>query len=164
MKKKLNHLKKITPLNKLKKILNRPSLKRKKIVFTNGVFDIIHPGHVQYLEKAKQKGDILVIALNSDSSVKKIKGPKRPINTLKKRMAVVAGLESVDFVTSFSELTPLKTICKLMPNILVKGGDWKLGDIVGAKEVLANKGKVYSISFLKGHSSTQIIKSAQLKK
>lgn len=156
--KKLNHLSKIKSVTGLKRILS--SKKRKKVVFTNGVFDILHPGHVQYLEKAKKKGDLLVIALNADSSVKQNKGPKRPINSLKQRQAVIAGLESVDYVTSFSEKTPLKIIETLRPHVLVKGGDWKISDIVGSKEVKSWGGKVFSISFLKGHSTTGIIKKA----
>ncbi len=133
-------------------------IKKKKIVFTNGCFDLLHSGHVSYLERARNKGTHLIVALNTDSSVRKIKGPTRPINTLKDRLAVVAALESVSYATWFNDATPLKTILKLTPHVLVKGGDWKTQDIVGAREVLASGGKVYSLPFVKGKSSSQILK------
>lgn len=129
-----------------------------KIVFTNGCFDIIHVGHVSYLERAKSCGDVLVVALNSDSSVKKLgKGPNRPVNTLSDRAIVISALESVDFVTSFDENTPLKLIQKFSPDVLVKGGDWKPAQIVGSDFVVKNGGKVKSLPFVKGKSTTKII-------
>ncbi len=132
-------------------------LKSKKVVFTNGVFDILHAGHVTYLEKAKELGDVLIVALNSDASTKRLKGPTRPINHLLDRQCVIAALESVDFVTSFGEDTPLKLIQKFLPNVLVKGGDYTPKDIVGFKEVTENGGKVKVITFLKGRSTTRTI-------
>ena len=127
------------------------------LVFTNGVFDILHAGHVQYLERAAQLGTHLIVALNSDASVRKLKGPTRPVNPLKDRMRVLAGLEAVSFVTSFSSNTPLSLIQKIKPDILCKGGDWQVKDIVGADFVLDRGGKVYSLPFLKGRSTTKVI-------
>jgi D-beta-D-heptose 7-phosphate kinase/D-beta-D-heptose 1-phosphate adenosyltransferase len=132
--------------------------RRKKVVFTNGCFDILHAGHVTYLEKAKKLGDILVIALNTDASTKRLKGPTRPVNPLKDRAKVIAALESVTYVTWFDEDTPLKLIQKTLPDILVKGGDYKPKDIVGYSEVVENGGQVKVISFLKGRSTTNILK------
>ena len=129
----------------------------KKIVFTNGCFDILHSGHVQYLEDAKTEGDILLVALNSDISVKSIKGPKRPINPQLDRMKVVAALESVDIVVCFDEDTPLEIIKVLLPDVLVKGGDWQVDDIVGSDVVIDNGGEVKSIAFRKGFSTTGLI-------
>ena len=137
--------------------------KNKKVVFTNGCFDILHAGHVTYLEKAAKLGDILVVALNTDASTQRLKGPTRPINPLKDRAKVIAALESVSLVTWFDDDTPLNLIKKVMPDVLVKGGDWKPKTIVGYAEVTANGGKVKSISFLKGRSTTQIIERSQKK-
>jgi len=145
---------KIFSANRLAKILKN----KKQIVFTNGCFDVLHAGHVMYLQKAKALGKILVVALNSDESTRRLKGPSRPINSLKDRLAVIAALECVDYVTNFKEDTPLKTILKIRPNILVKGGDWKASQIVGGREVLAWGGKVQSLSFLKGRSTTATLK------
>ena len=133
------------------------------MVFTNGCFDILHAGHVTYLEKAAKLGDILVVALNTDASTQRLKGPTRPINPLKDRAKVIAALESVSLVTWFDDDTPLNLIKKVMPDVLVKGGDWKPKTIVGYAEVTANGGKVKSISFLKGRSTTQIIERSQKK-
>jgi rfaE bifunctional protein nucleotidyltransferase chain/domain len=131
--------------------------KGKKIVFTNGCFDILHVGHVDYLSKARRLGDILVIGLNSDSSVKKIKGKDRPINKEADRAKVLSALYFVDYITSFSENTPEGLIKKLKPDILVKGGDWKIEDIVGGAFVRSYGGKVKSIPFVKGYSTTSLI-------
>ena len=156
------------PRTSKSKIFSRTALARKlasrkktKVVFTNGCFDLIHPGHVSYLEKARKLGDFLVVALNSDDSVRKLKGPSRPVNPLKSRMEVMAALECVDFVTSFSEDTPLETIRLLKPHILVKGGDYDLSTIVGAKEVRALGGKVKALPFVDGHSTTAILKKSR---
>jgi len=147
----------------LRKILKSLQKKRKRIVFTNGCFDILHRGHVTYLEAARKLGHILVVALNDDATVKKLKGPERPINSLAARLEVTAALESVDFVTWFEQDTPLALILKLHPNILVKGGDWKPAQIVGAAEVLEWGGKVHSLPYLEGHSTTRIIEKARKK-
>ncbi len=149
---------KIVSLPKLLKALKKHP--KNKIVFTNGIFDIIHAGHVTYLEKARKQGDILIIALNSDSSTKRLKGPNRPINSLADRQKVVAAFESVSFVISFSESTPLKLIKKILPHVLVKGGDYEINKMVGYAEVTKNGGKVLTIPFLKGRSTTNTIKKA----
>ena len=145
----------------LKRILAR---KKKKVVFTNGCFDILHNGHVMYLEKAKQQGDLLVVALNTDDSVQRLKGKTRPINHLEDRLEVIAGLESVDYVTWFSEDTPLELIRLLKPRVLVKGGDWTADQIVGSQDVLSWGGSVCSLAFLKGRSTSLIIAQALAKK
>jgi len=143
-----------------KDILARLSIIKNKapLVFTNGCFDILHRGHVTYLAQAKSLGNSMIVALNTDESVKRLgKGENRPVNCLENRLAVVASLDSVDFVTYFTEDTPLNLILQIMPNILVKGGDWAVDTIVGAKEVIANGGKVYSIPFLYETSTTKLI-------
>lgn len=153
----------------LTKIKSPESLKRLfakkkdvRVVFTNGCFDLLHKGHVTYLEQAKKQGDVLLVALNDDSSVKKLKGPTRPLNSLPDRMEVIAALESVDYVTWFGQETPLELICFLKPQILVKGGDWGTEQIVGAKEVLSWGGRVRSLKYLPGQSTTQMIARAQI--
>lgn len=135
--------------------------KDKRIVFTNGCFDILHRGHVTYLTEARKLGDLLVIGLNSDASVKRLKGPERPINKEEDRQYVLSQLKAVDFVEIFTEDTPLNLILKVQPKILVKGGDWKIDQIVGAKEVLANGGDVFSLNFVDGYSTTSIIHKIQ---
>lgn len=134
---------------------------RKRAVFTNGCFDILHPGHVRYLESARAQGDLLVVALNADASVRRLKGPTRPVNPLEDRLEVMAGLECVDHVTWFGDDTPLSLILQLRPNVLVKGGDWKIQDIVGGKEVLSWGGKVKSLRYIKGKSTTQVLRKIQ---
>lgn len=155
-----NPKEKIKTALSLKKILNT-ARKKKKIVFTNGCFDILHSGHIQYLHRAKKLGDLLVVAVNSDQSVRKLKGKNRPINSLRDRMEVLAGLESIDFVTSFNQIDPLQIILMLQPHVLVKGGDWKTSQIIGAKEVLSRGGKVRSLRFKQGRSTTKIIERAK---
>lgn len=128
-----------------------------KVVMTNGCFDLLHLGHVQYLEEAKKLGDHLIVAVNDDNSVKKLKGPKRPLNALQSRMGVLLGLASVDWVVPFSEETPERLINKLLPDILVKGADYKVTEIAGHKAVLKNGGEVRLISLVPGHSTTKTI-------
>lgn len=130
----------------------------KKVVFTNGCFDILHPGHVTYLERAREKGDFLVVALDTDAAVRKLKGPERPINPLESRMQVMAALESVGAVTWFEGGNPIPVIKKIKPRVLVKGGDWKVESILGSKEVFGWGGKVYSLKYIEGKSTTNIIK------
>lgn len=132
-------------------------LQGKKVVFTNGCFDILHAGHVQYLEKAKASGDMLVVGVNSDASVKRLKGNDRPLVTAIDRCTVLAALEAVDATVIFDEDTPAEIIETLLPNILVKGADWPTDKIVGAKTVLAHGGEVKTIEFLEGRSTTSII-------
>ena len=149
---------KVKNVNSLSKILEKPRSKGKRIVFTNGCFDIIHPGHVTYLAKASKRGDILVVGLNGDSSVRKIKGPGRPINNQNARALVLSALYFIDYVCVFNEATPEKLIKKLKPDVLVKGGDWPIKDIVGGEFVRGRGGKVVSIPFVKGYSTTALIK------
>ncbi|MEM1244626.1 MAG: bifunctional D-glycero-beta-D-manno-heptose-7-phosphate kinase/D-glycero-beta-D-manno-heptose 1-phosphate adenylyltransferase HldE [Pseudomonadota bacterium] len=130
----------------------------KKIIFTNGCFDILHPGHIEYLRLAKKLGHKLIVAVNDDQSVKRLKGESRPVNSLAKRMAVLAALESVDWVVDFSEDTPEELIRKLNPDVLVKGGDYKtITEIVGSDWVLQKGGEVKILPFLDGHSTTSVI-------
>lgn len=130
----------------------------KRIVFTNGCYDILHPGHVDLLARARALGDVLVVGVNDDNSVRRLnKIPPRPLNPLAHRMAVLAGLESVDFVTWFCEDTPLELIGELLPQVLVKGGDWDLANIVGREVVQAHGGEVHSLPLLPGHSTTALI-------
>ncbi len=129
-----------------------------RVVMTNGCFDILHAGHITYLEEAKKLGDRLIVAVNDDASVARLKGASRPINSLQQRMAVLAGLNAVDWVVPFSEDTPERLICHLLPDVLVKGGDYKISDIAGGKCVLNNGGEVKVLSFVEGCSTTGIIK------
>ena len=149
---------KIKKLVKLKNIISRLKTQGKAIVFTNGCFDLLHYGHVKYLQEAKRKGDILIVAINSDASVRKIKGNKRPITHEKDRLSLIAALESVDYVFLFNEETPLRVIKELKPDILVKGADWKKPDIVGCDFVLSYGGKVSTLELVKGYSTTNLIK------
>lgn len=135
--------------------------KGKKIVFTNGCFDILHRGHVTYLAEARKLGDLLVIGLNSDASVKRLKGPERPINNENDRKFVISQLKSVDFVEIFTEDTPLNLILTVKPSVLVKGGDWKIEQIVGGKEVQSSGGQVYSLNFVDGYSTSNLIEKIQ---
>lgn len=133
----------------------------KKIVFTNGCFDLLHVGHVRYLQEAKSLGDILVVALNTDESVKKIKGPSRPVQNESDRAEILAALGCVDFTTLFSEETPAQIIRIVKPDVLVKGGDWKVDQIVGSDFVQSIGGKVYSLNFVDGKSTTNLIHKAK---
>ncbi|MDP5055981.1 MAG: bifunctional D-glycero-beta-D-manno-heptose-7-phosphate kinase/D-glycero-beta-D-manno-heptose 1-phosphate adenylyltransferase HldE [Marinomonas hwangdonensis] len=133
-----------------------------KIVFTNGCFDILHPGHIAYMKQAKALGDRLVVAVNTDASVKRLKGEKRPINHLDHRMAVLEGVGAIDWVTWFDEDTPKEIIEQLTPDVLVKGGDYTIDTIVGADHVLAHGGEVKVLTFVDGYSTTAIIKKANL--
>ena len=130
----------------------------KKLVFTNGCFDIIHRGHIEYLIQAKSLGDYLIVAINSDESVRKIKGNSRPINNEEDRMYVLENLKPVDFVIIFKEDTPYEIIKNIMPDILVKGGDWKVDDIVGSDIVNASGGKTLSLKYVKDYSTTNVIR------
>jgi rfaE bifunctional protein nucleotidyltransferase chain/domain len=138
--------------------------RNKKIVFTNGCFDILHLGHVEYLNEAKALGDVLVIGLNSDESVKRLKGADRPINNERDRKAMLLNLKAVDCVQVFSNDTPLEIIKLIEPDILVKGGDWKVEQIVGSEVVLAKGGKVLSLIFKDGYSTSNLISAVQGKK
>jgi D-beta-D-heptose 7-phosphate kinase/D-beta-D-heptose 1-phosphate adenosyltransferase len=150
---------KIKERKKLTKIIKILKAKRKRIVFTNGCFDLLHIGHVRYLEKAKILGDILVVGINSDSSVRKLKGPKRPLLPARERAEILSGLGCVDYVTIFDELDPLKLITSLLPNVLVKGGDWTKEQIVGGEVVEKSRGEVVIIPFVKGASTSNLIET-----
>jgi D-beta-D-heptose 7-phosphate kinase/D-beta-D-heptose 1-phosphate adenosyltransferase len=128
-----------------------------RVVFTNGCFDLIHPGHIRYLQQARALGDALIVALNSDRSVRELKGDKRPILSEDERAEVIAALGCVDYVTIFDDLTPRETIAALLPDVLVKGGDWGLDQIVGREEVEAAGGEVLSLEFVEGCSTSDII-------
>jgi len=133
----------------------------KKIVFTNGCFDLLHVGHVRYLQEAKRLGDLLVVGVNSDASVRRLKGPTRPVQLEEDRAEILAALGCVDFAVVFAEDTPEKLIHLVKPDILVKGGDWKVEQIVGSDFVLAHGGKVLSLQFVDGKSTTKLIEKAQ---
>jgi D-beta-D-heptose 7-phosphate kinase/D-beta-D-heptose 1-phosphate adenosyltransferase len=130
----------------------------KIITFTNGCFDILHAGHVGYLEKAKKAGDILILGLNSDASVRRLKGPGRPVNSEKDRLKVMAALQAVDYVTLFTEDTPLHLIKEVRPHVLVKGADWSENEIVGGREVKSWGGRIVRAPLLAGRSTTKIIR------
>jgi rfaE bifunctional protein nucleotidyltransferase chain/domain len=150
-------LNKITDLPSLKNKLSEWKSEGKKVVFTNGVFDLLHIGHITYMTKAAELGDKLIIGLNSDASVKRIKGEDRPVNDQNSRAMLLAALFFVDAVVVFEEDTPQQLITTLLPDILVKGADYTIENIVGAKEVMANGGEVKTINFVDGYSSTSII-------
>ena len=143
--------------NELIEIRKRLKAENKKVVFSNGCFDILHAGHVDYLNKAKLFGDVSIVALNSDDSVKRLKGSKRPIVQEDERAFVIANLKSVDYVTFFEEDTPAKIIDDLIPDILVKGSDWKIENIVGRETVEKNGGKVERVEFVNFQSTSNII-------
>ena len=143
----------------LVKIVKALKAKGKRIVFTNGCFDLLHIGHVRYLEEAKTRGDVLVVGVNSDSSVRKLKGPKRPILPEEERTEVLSGLGCVDYVTLFDEIDPLKLITSLHPDVLVKGGDWTKDQIVGREEVERSGGEVFVIPFVKRASTSNLIET-----
>ena len=153
---------KLLPLPALRRRL--ASLRRagKRIVFTNGVFDLLHPGHVRYLRAARRLGDVLVVGLNSDRSVRRLgKGPNRPLVKQRDRAEVLAALEMVDHVVIFNQDTPLILIRALQPDVLVKGGDWTVDRIVGADVVLKRGGKVRSLPFAKGYSTTRLVERSR---
>jgi D-beta-D-heptose 7-phosphate kinase/D-beta-D-heptose 1-phosphate adenosyltransferase len=148
---------KILERNALKDKLEELRKKGKKIAFTNGCFDILHVGHVRYLREAKKTADVLVLALNSDSSVRSLKGEKRPLMNEKERAEILAALECIDFVTIFQELTPLELINYLKPDILIKGGDWPEEKVVGREEIKKWGGRVAIIPEVEGKSTTNIV-------
>lgn len=157
----MNHLntaqQKIKSLEELSADLERFRFFNKKIVFTNGCFDLLHVGHLQTLTKAAELGDVLILGLNSDASVKRLKGPSRPLNTETDRALLLAGLECIDFVVLFEEDTPLNLIKTILPNVLVKGGDYEKINIVGADVVEEHGGTVVTIPLVNGKSTTNTI-------
>jgi D-glycero-beta-D-manno-heptose 1-phosphate adenylyltransferase len=133
----------------------------KKIVFTNGCFDILHVGHVRYLAEARACGDVLIVGLNSDASVKQLKGPSRPLQKEEERAEILLALKSVNYTIIFDQPTPLELIQAIEPDVLVKGGDWPIESIVGANVVLARGGEVKSLSFVEGRSTTAVVEKMQ---
>jgi rfaE bifunctional protein nucleotidyltransferase chain/domain len=148
---------KIKTLHELRPLLDILRATGRKIVFTNGCFDLIHTGHTRYLAKAKSFGDILIVAVNSDASVRGLKGEKRPITPEAERMETLAALESVDYVVLFNEPDPHRIIGELQPDVLVKGGDWPIEKIIGRDIVEARGGRVVSVGYIEGASTTGII-------
>jgi len=146
-----------TLLSEIKSIRAKLKAEGKKVVFTNGVFDLIHAGHVDYLSKARNLGDVLIVGLNSDESVKRIKGEKRPILKQEERAFILSNLKPVDYVVLFEEDTPAKLISEIIPDILIKGADWSVEKIVGKDVVEKNGGKVMNIEFVNDQSTSRII-------
>ena len=153
---------KIIPFDKIGALAAELSERGKRIVFTNGCFDILHAGHVAYLSQAKALGDVLILGLNSDASVRRLKGASRPVNAQHNRALVLAGLSAVDYICIFEEDTPYELIKEVLPHILVKGGDWAPKDIVGSDIVLDRGGEVRSLDFVEGLSTTGIIKKLSI--
>lgn len=158
----MNTKHKIRTLKELQSYSQKWKEEDRKVVFTNGCFDILHLGHIDYLEKARQKGTRLIVGLNSDASVKRLKGESRPINPEYARARLLAALQFTDAIVIFEEDTPLKLITTLLPDVLVKGSDYSIENIVGAKEVMANGGVVETIDFVEGYSTTQTIEKVEM--
>ena len=150
--------KKFKNLADLVKIRNQLKHQDKKVVFTNGCFDLLHSGHIHLFREARKKGDVFIVAVNDDSSTRKIKGASRPIFPLKERIEILGAIEDIDYLASFSEETPQKIIARLLPDVLVKGGDWKPEEVVGKREVENAGGEVEIIPYLEGRSSSDIVK------
>ncbi len=150
---------KIVDLDTLLKIRERAKKEKKKVIFTNGCFDILHRGHIEYLEEAKKLGDILIVGLNSDESVKKIKGERRPIVPEEDRAFVLSALGCVDYVCIFDQETPEQLIKNLVPDVLIKGGDWEKENIVGKEIVEESGGEVFTIQEIEGKSTKKIIQT-----
>jgi D-beta-D-heptose 7-phosphate kinase/D-beta-D-heptose 1-phosphate adenosyltransferase len=150
---------KIKTRKELLRIIDDLKAEGKRIVFTNGCFDLLHIGHIRYLEKAKALGDVLVIGVNSDASVRKLKGPKRPILPEQERTEILSGLGCVDYITLFNEIDPSRLITSLQPDILAKGGDWAKEQIVGKEVVERSGGEVVIIPFVKGASTSNLIQT-----
>ena len=148
---------KIINIGKLKRTVEDLKKQNKKVVTTNGVFDILHIGHIRYLQKAKKLGDVLIVAINSDESVKKIKDPKRPLNNENDRAEALAALQCVDYVTIFDEQDPVKFLEKIKPDIHVKGGDYNINQIIEKGVVEENNGKIVLIPEIRGYSTTELI-------
>ena len=165
MSRTIKKFKKLPELQKIREDLRR---RKKKVVLTNGCFDLLHSGHVHLFQEAKKLGDVFIVAVNEDESVRRLKGKSRPIFTLEERLEILGAIEAIDFLTSFSDDTPQRVIAVLLPDILVKGGDWKPEEVVGRKEVERSGGRVVIIPYLEGRSSSEIIdrifQSAESKK
>ncbi len=149
----------VVPFQKISEALSKH--RKQKIVFTNGCFDLLHVGHIRYLQEAKAQGDLLVVGVNADASVKRLKGPTRPIQNEDDRAEILSALKAVDYVVIFPEDTPAELITAVHPNVLVKGGDWKPEQIVGGTFVLSYGGEVKSLQFVEGRSTTKIIEKSK---
>ena len=147
----------VLALKKLLPVLQRLRRQGKRIAFTNGCFDLLHAGHVKLLEHARRQGDLLIVGLNSDRSVRALKGPGRPVFSQRDRALLLAELQSVDYVTIFNERTPQRLIERLRPDVLMKGADWRSGQIVGSDVVRRKGGRVVRFPILKGYSTTKLI-------
>ena len=141
----------------LERIVRAAKARGRRVVFTNGCFDLLHAGHVKLLERAKRLGDLLVVGLNSDRSVRGLKGPGRPVVAQRERALLLAALESVDYVTMFDGATPLRLVKRLRPHVLIKGADWKTSNIVGGDVVHERGGRVVRFPLVKGYSTTRLI-------
>ncbi len=151
----------VLPLPILVRVVRRLRRQGKRFAFTNGCFDLLHVGHLSYLERIKRHADLLIVAVNSDSSVRRLKGFGRPVVPARERARLVAALKPVDYVTIFSESTPLKVIRAIRPDLLAKGGDWKAEKIVGARWVRSYGGRVMVVPYLRGHSSSVLIERSR---
>ncbi|MFQ6081885.1 MAG: D-glycero-beta-D-manno-heptose 1-phosphate adenylyltransferase [Candidatus Aminicenantia bacterium] len=156
-------MQKLKELNELIQLRKEFKKQGKKVVFTNGCFDLLHLGHIRLFKIAKNLGDVLIVGINSDSSIKKIKGPLRPIFPIEERVEILETIEFIDYLTIFEEETPQKLISSLLPDILVKGGDWKPNQVVGKKEVEQAGGKVEIIPYFSEYSSSKIIEKIKLR-
>ena len=153
-------IEKLLPLDRAVEAVAELKRQGKRVVFTNGCFDLLHPGHTRYLAEARKLGDALLVAVNSDRSVRALKGPGRPVLPERERAEILAALASVDYVTIFDDLTPRSVIARLLPQVLVKGADWGPGEIVGREEVEAAGGRVVSIPVVPGFSTSALIEAA----
>ena len=152
---------KILPSKRLSSLIKTLKKENKTIVFTNGCFDLVHPGHIKLLKQARKSGDILILGLNSDSSIKKIKGPLRPILNQNDRVEIFSSMEFIDYIVIFNEATPLNLIKEIKPDVLIKGGDWQKENIVGQEFVRSYGGKVKRIKIKKGYSTSALISKIQ---
>jgi D-beta-D-heptose 7-phosphate kinase/D-beta-D-heptose 1-phosphate adenosyltransferase len=152
---------KIIPLERAYELVEELKRHGQRVVFTNGCFDLLHPGHTRCLAEARKLGDLLIVAVNSDGSVQALKGPGRPLQPEAERTEILAALEAVDYVTVFDDLTPQAVIARMLPDVLVKGSDWRPDEIVGRTEVEAAGGRVVSIPVAPGYSTSAIIEAAQ---
>ncbi len=148
---------KLKRLDKLLNIRDELRFKKKKVVFTNGCFDLLHSGHIHLIREAKKQGDVCIVAVNEDESIRRIKGGSRPIFPLEERLEVLEAIGDIDYLVSFSEETPQRIIAALLPDVLVKGGDWKPEEVVGKTEVENAGGRVVIIPYLEGRSSSDIV-------
>jgi D-beta-D-heptose 7-phosphate kinase/D-beta-D-heptose 1-phosphate adenosyltransferase len=154
-------IKKVLPLDEAIEVVDELKRGGKRVVFTNGCFDLLHPGHTRYLAEARKLGDALLVAVNSDRSVRALKGAGRPVMPQDERAEILAALECVDYLTIFDDLTPQAVIARMLPQVLVKGGDWEPTEIVGRSEVEAAGGKVVSIPVVPGFSTSALIQAAK---